>query len=130
MGRSVSPIYQELMLKLLQGNSYERHLRSFRKQLNRQAVELLDALRHYFPDDACFQSPQGGYSIWGKLPERTDMKAFFDYCDKNRILFTPGNTFSFTDKYSHHFRIVFADRITPESLTLLEKAGLKAKSYP
>ncbi|MDN5395067.1 MAG: PLP-dependent aminotransferase family protein [Chryseobacterium sp.] len=130
MGRSVSPIYQELMLKLLQGNSYERHLRSFRKQLNRQAVELLDALRHYFPDDACFQSPQGGYSIWGKLPERTDMKAFFDYCDKNRILFTPGNTFSLTDKYSHHFRIVFADRITPESLTLLEKAGLKAKSYP
>ncbi|MCT2564070.1 aminotransferase-like domain-containing protein [Chryseobacterium herbae] len=127
LGRSVSPIYQELMLKLLQGTSYERHLRSFRKQLNRQAVELVDALRHYFPEDSYFHSPEGGYSIWGKLPEGTDMKTFFDYCDKNRILFTPGNIFSLTDEYSHHFRIVFADRITAESLTMLENAGRKAK---
>lgn len=127
LGRSVSPIYQELMLKLLQGNTYGRHLRSFRKQLNRQAMELLGALRHYFPEDSYFHNPEGGYSIWGKLPEGTDMKRFFDYCDKNRILFTPGNTFSLTDEYSHHFRIVFADRITQESTELLENAGRKAK---
>ncbi|MGC5743545.1 PLP-dependent aminotransferase family protein [Chryseobacterium sp. NFX27] len=127
LGRSVSPIYQELMLKLLQGNTYERHLRSFRKQLNRQAMELLGALRHYFPEDSYFHNPEGGYSIWGKLPEGTDMKRFFDYCDKNRILFTPGNTFSLTDEYSHHFRIVFADRITQESMKLLENAGRKVK---
>ncbi|MDP9960017.1 aminotransferase-like domain-containing protein [Chryseobacterium lathyri] len=127
LGRSVAPIYQELILKLLQGTGYERHLRSFRKQLNRQAVELLNALRHYFPEDSYFHSPEGGYSIWGKLPEGTDMKRFFEYCDKNKILFTPGNTFSLTDEYSHHFRIIFADRITPESLTLLENAGRKAK---
>ena len=127
LGRSVSPIYQELMLKLLQGNTYERHLRSFRKQLNRQAMELLGALRHYFPEDSYFHNPEGGYSIWGKLPEGTDMKRFFDYCDQNRILFTPGNTFSLTDEYSHHFRIVFADRITQESMELLENAGRKVK---
>lgn len=127
LGRSVSPIYQELMLKLLQGNSYERHLRSFRKKLNKQAVELLGALCRYFPEGSYFHNPQGGYSIWGKLPEGIDMQAFFDYCDKNRILFTPGNTFSLTDEYSHHFRVIFADRITPESLVLLENAGEKAK---
>lgn len=127
LGRSVSPIYQELMLKLLQGTGYEKHLRSFRKQLNWQAIELLNALRNYFPKDSYFHNPEGGYSIWGKLPEGTDMKKFFDYCDKNRILFTPGNTFSLTDEYSHHFRIVFAERITSESLALLENAGKKAK---
>ncbi|SHF99118.1 aminotransferase-like domain-containing protein [Chryseobacterium vrystaatense] len=127
MGRSVSPIYQELMLKLLQGNSYQRHLRSFRKHLNRQALEVLNALRRYFPEDSYFHSPQGGYSIWGRLPERTDMKSFFNYCSQNKILFTPGNTFSLTGEYDHHFRIVFADRITEESMSLLESAGKKAK---
>lgn len=127
MGRSVSPIYQELMLKLLQGNSYHRHLRSFRKHLNRQALEVLNTLRRYFPEDSYFHTPQGGYSIWGRLPEKTDMKSFFNFCNQNKILFTPGNTFSLTGEYDHHFRIVFADRITEESLILLESAGKKAK---
>jgi len=126
LGRSVSPIYQELILKLLEGNSYERHLRSFRKKLNQQAFQLLDHLRKCFPEGAYFHRPQGGYSIWGQLPENIDMKEFYEYCESRGVLFTPGDTFSFTDRYSHHFRIVFAERITPESLHLLEKAGRKA----
>ncbi|MDR6462533.1 PLP-dependent aminotransferase family protein [Chryseobacterium sediminis] len=127
LGRSVSPVYQELVLKLLQGSSYERHLRSFRKKLNQQAVQVLDALRNSFPKGSYFHRPQGGYSIWGQLPENVDMKRFYEYCEKRKILFTPGDTFSFTDKYQFHFRIVFAERITSESIILLQKAGNKAQ---
>ncbi|CAI8813946.1 PLP-dependent aminotransferase family protein [Chryseobacterium sp. IT-36CA2] len=127
LGRSVSPIYQELVLKLLQGNSYERHLRTFRKKLNQQAVQILDALRNSFPEGSYFHRPQGGYSIWGQLPEHTDMNKFYEYCEKHQILFTPGDTFSFTNTYHYHFRIVFAERITSESFVLLENAGRKAK---
>jgi DNA-binding transcriptional MocR family regulator len=127
LGRTVSPIYQELVLKLLQGSSYERHLRSFRKKLNQQAIQVLDALRNSFPEGSYFHRPQGGYTIWGRLPENTDMEKFYEYCEKHQILFTPGNTFSFTDKYQFHFRIVFAERITSESIILLQKAGEKAR---
>ncbi len=126
LGRSVSPVYQELMVKLLQGSSYERHLRSFRKKLSQQAVQVLDTLRNSFPDGSYFHRPQGGYSIWGQLPENTDMKKFYGYCEKHQILFTPGNTFSFADRYQFHFRIVFAERITSESIALLENAGKRA----
>ncbi|RLJ32924.1 DNA-binding transcriptional MocR family regulator [Chryseobacterium sp. 7] len=128
LGRTVSPVYQELVLKLLQGNSYERHLRVFRKKLNQQAMQVLDALRNSFPEGSYFHKPQGGYSIWGQLPEHTDMQKFYQYCETHSILFTPGHTFSFTDKYDGHFRVVFAERITPESLTLLGKAGKKVKN--
>ncbi|WP_343687601.1 PLP-dependent aminotransferase family protein [Chryseobacterium gleum] len=127
LGRSVSPIYQELVLKLLQGNSYERHLQSFRKKLNQQAAEVLEAVRNSFPENSYFHRPQGGYSIWGQLPESTDIKRFYDYCERHRILFTPGDTFSFMDRYHYHFRIIFAERITSESIVLLESAGSKAK---
>jgi DNA-binding transcriptional MocR family regulator len=127
LGRSVSPIYQELVLKLLQGSSYERHLRSFRKKLNQQAAQVLEALRNSFPEDSYFHRPQGGYSIWGQLPENIDREKFYQYCEKHQILFTPGDTFSLTDKYHFHFRIVFAERITSESIILLENAGRKAK---
>ncbi|UKB81987.1 PLP-dependent aminotransferase family protein [Chryseobacterium sp. MEBOG06] len=123
LGRSVSPIYQELVLKLLEGSSYERHLRSFRRKLNEQAVLVLETLRKSFPEGSYFHKPQGGYSIWGQMPESVEMKKFYEYCKNNRILFTPGETFSFTNRYSHHFRIVFAERITSESLLLLESAG-------
>ncbi|MBO9690760.1 PLP-dependent aminotransferase family protein [Chryseobacterium sp.] len=127
LGRTVSPIYQELVLKLLQGSSYERHLRSFRKKLNQQAVQVLETLRKSFPEGSYFHRPQGGYSIWVQLPENIDMKSLYQYCDQRRILFTPGDTFSFTGKYHYHFRIIFAERITSESMALLEDAGRKAQ---
>ncbi|WP_126651188.1 aminotransferase-like domain-containing protein [Chryseobacterium aureum] len=127
LGRTVSPFYQELVLKLLQGNSYERHLRAFRKQLNQQAVQVLDTLRNSFPEGSYFHRPQGGYSIWGQLPEHTDIQKFYQYCEKHSIHFTPGHTFSLTHTYDGHFRVVFAERITPESLILLGNAGEEAK---
>ncbi|MCW1961735.1 PLP-dependent aminotransferase family protein [Chryseobacterium viscerum] len=127
LGRTVSPIYQELVLKLLQSNGYERHLRAFRKKLSQQAVQVLEALRTSFPEGSYFHRPQGGYSIWGRLPEHTHMGKFYEYCEKHQILFTPGDTFSFTDKCHYHFRVVFSERITPESLILLGNAGEKAR---
>lgn len=129
LGRSVAPIYQELLIKLLQDHSYEKHVRSFRKQLHKQAREVWEALYEYFPDGSHFDIPQGGYSIWGRLPKEVNMEAFYAYCEDQRILFTPGEIFSFTDQLSHHFRIVFADRITQYSSELLQKAGEKAKEF-
>ena len=127
LGRSVSPVYQELILKLLQGSSYERHLRTFRRKLNDQAVQLSGVLEKYFPSGSCFYKPEGGYSIWAQLPEKTDMELFYQYCEKHGIMFTPGETFSFSGSYGHYFRIVFSERITAESILLLESAGRKAK---
>ncbi|MFZ4928963.1 PLP-dependent aminotransferase family protein [Chryseobacterium sp. Mn2064] len=129
LGRSVSPIYQELILKLLQSSSYERHLRSFRKKLNEQAALVLETLRTSFPKEAYFHRPQGGYSIWGQLPEKVDMEQFYRYCEENKIQFTPGDTFSFSHKYSHHFRIVFAERITPDNIAILKRTGEKVKDF-
>jgi len=123
LGRSVAPIYQELMIKILHGNMYDRHLRSLRRQLEIQSVEILNTLRAKFPKGSYFHEPMGGYSIWGKLPENVDMEKFTAYCERERIAFTPGFTFTCTDAYSYHFRIVFAERITSESFLALKKAG-------
>lgn len=128
LGRSVAPIFQELMIELLNKNSYDRHLRFFRKQLEIQCVELLNALRLYFPKECYFHRPQGGYSIWGRLPKEVDMPDFYTFCENQKIAFTPGDTFSYTDAYSHHFRIIFADRITPESILRLKIIGEKVQS--
>lgn len=128
LGRSVSPIFQELMIQLLNENSYDRHLRFFRKQLEIQCVELLNTLRLYFPEECYFHRPQGGYSIWGRLPKEVNMPDFYKFCESQKIAFTPGDTFSYTDAYSYHFRIIFADRITSESIVRLKIIGEKVQS--
>ncbi|MBV8324911.1 PLP-dependent aminotransferase family protein [Chryseobacterium sp.] len=129
LGRSVSPVYQELVLKLLQGNTYERHLRSFRKKLSEHAFQMLDILRQYFPDNCYFHRPEGGYSIWARFPENINMEEFYQYCEEKKLLFTPGHTFSFTEEYSHHFRIVFADRMSTERMVLLEDTGKRVQEF-
>lgn len=123
LGRSVAPIYQELMIKILEGNMYDPHLRSLRRQLEIQSIEILNTLKANFPKGSYFHRPIGGYSIWGELPVNVDIEKFRDYCELERIAFTPGFTFTYTDSYNHHFRVVFAERITPESLLALKKAG-------
>jgi len=127
LGRSVAPLYQELVIKLLEDHSYDKHLRSFRKQLYKQAKDVLEVLKSHFPDGSYFEDPQGGYSIWGSLPEGVDMEKFYAYCEQQRILFTPGEIFSITDQFRCHFRIIFAERITSHSLLALQNIGENLK---
>lgn len=123
LGRSVSPINQEVVIKLLSASGYDRHLRSFRRQLELQAVRLISHFNQYFPDTASATIPEGGYSTWVQLEPGTDMPSFYKTCEKFGVSFTPGHTFSFTNSYDHCFRAVFSSHLTAESFEAIEKTG-------
>ncbi|WHT40945.1 aminotransferase class I/II-fold pyridoxal phosphate-dependent enzyme [Myroides sp. mNGS23_01] len=127
LGRSVSPINQEIIIQLLKLPSYDKHLRIFRQQLERQAMQFLRTFNAYFPSDFTQQAPQGGYSIWGQLPNQVDTKTFYETCQAMGIGFTPGETFSFTDVYKRHFRAIFAQRLTTTDLSLIKQLGEELK---
>jgi DNA-binding transcriptional MocR family regulator len=122
LGRSVSPINQEVVIKLLSTLSYERHLKSLRRQLELQAIKLFNHFNEYFPD-AISTMPQGGYSLWTRLEANRDMELFYKTCEKFGITFTPGHTFSFINTYDHHFRAIFSSHLTSESFDAIEKIG-------
>lgn len=122
LGRSVSPFNQEVISQLLNSYSYDKHLRSFRLQLEQQALALINTFNQYLTDSYT-PVPQGGYSLWSRLPEKVDMKEFYSYCEKYRLHFTPGKTFSFTNIYDHHFRSIFSQRITDSDLQSIQKIG-------
>jgi len=123
LGRSVSPLNQEVIAKLLRTASYDRHLRTFRRLLERQAIQLVGQFNTYFPENAYTQIPQGGYSTWNKLPASVDMQEFYKNCEAFGIHFTPGMTFSFTAAYDHYFRATFSQHITPASLNIIKTIG-------
>jgi len=123
LGRSVSPINQEVVIKLLSTLSYDRHLRSLRRQLELQAIKLVNHFNEYFPDEISTTIPQGGYSLWIQLEPDRDMEIFYKTCEKFGVSFTPGHTFSFTNNFDHCFRSVFSNRLSSETFEAIEKIG-------
>ncbi|RBL90085.1 aminotransferase-like domain-containing protein [Chitinophaga flava] len=127
LGSTVSPLYQETVNRLLAGNSYDRHLRSFRMQLAKNAHFAINLLSAHFPEKTAILKPSGGYNIWVKMPDDTDMAHFYDQCEKIGVRFTPGYTFSFSGAFDKHFRIVFADKFSPKRIEAIRLAGQRAR---
>lgn len=81
----------------------------------------LDKLKRY---DISYIEPEGGLSIWIKLPETIDAFSLYTECAKNGLTIVPGKVF-FTDEsiYSNYIRLSFGsvdnDEII-EGLSILE----------
>lgn len=123
IGSTVSPVYQETVNRLLSTNSYNRHVRSFRMQLAKNAYFTINLLAKHFPEGTFIVPPAGGYNIWVQLPGDVNIDTFYRHCEKIGVKFTPGNTFSFSGKFAHNFRIVFADKYSPPKIRALKAAG-------
>ncbi|WP_118976616.1 aminotransferase-like domain-containing protein [Taibaiella koreensis] len=123
LGSTVSPIYQETVSRLMSGSSYDRHVRSFRMQLARNAYLAINLLSDHFPLGTSYITPSGGYNIWVKMPDDTDMDGFYDRCERIGIRFTPGYTFSFSAAFDQYFRLVFADKFSPQRIEAIKLAA-------
>lgn len=128
-GSTVSPIYQETVNKLLNSTSYDRHIRTFRTQLSKNAYHTLNLLTTYFPEDTRVVMPAGGYNLWVKLSDEINIKDFYLHCEKVGVKFTPGETFSFSSNYKQFFRIVFADQYSEKRIEGLKLAGKPGRKY-
>lgn len=126
LGSTVSPIYQETMLKILATTSYERHIQSFRMKLASQCYQTIALISTHFPEKTLISTPKGGYSIWLKMDKDIDMARFHTSCEEIGLRFTPGSTFSYSDAFEQYFRIVFALKYTQHRQDVLRQAGVMA----
>ncbi|NOW94039.1 PLP-dependent aminotransferase family protein [Mucilaginibacter sp. SG564] len=123
MGSTVSPVYQETVNRLLETNSYDRHIRAFRTRLAKNAHFTINLLSAHFPKGTFIVPPSGGYNLWVKMPSHMDMHNFYHQCERIGIKFTPGYTFSFSGMFPNNFRIVFADQYSSLKVKALELLG-------
>lgn len=123
LGSTVAPVYQETVNRLLSGNSYDRHLRTFRMQLAKNAYKAIHLVSDHFPVGTSISTPAGGYAIWIGIPEKTDMERFYSQCEQIGVKFTPGYTFSFSNTFSRYFRIVFSNTFSPKRIEAIQLAG-------
>lgn len=123
LGSTVSPLYQETISRLLGGTAYERHLRSLRVKLAKNMFFAMNLIATHFPEGTGIIQPSGGYNLWIKMPDATDMNNFYQQCEATGIRFTPGSTFSFTDAYDQYFRLVIADVFSPQRTEAIRRLG-------
>lgn len=123
LGRTVAPVYQETVSKLLGSGRYDRHIRKFRIQMAKNAYQALNLLSSSFPNGTSFITPEGGYSIWAKLPDSVNVEHFYKHCKQLEVRFTPGDTFSFSGAYQRNFRMVFANQFSVKRIEAIKQAG-------
>jgi len=127
LGSSVSPLYQETVNRLIEGSSYDRHVRSFRMQLAKNAHFATNLLLTHFLENTYVAAPSGGYNLWIKMPNTIDMNFFYQQCEKIGIRFTPGYTFSFSSAFNSYFRLVFADTFSPKRIEAIRQLGQRLR---
>lgn len=123
LGSTVSPLNQETVNHLIGNSSYDRHIRSLKMQLARNAYLATNLISSSFPEKTVVISPAGGYNLWVKIPEGTNMNDFYRQCERIGARFTPGYTFSFSNTFEHYFRLVIADKFSDKRVKAIELVG-------
>ncbi|WP_312339561.1 PLP-dependent aminotransferase family protein [Sphingobacterium sp.] len=123
LGSTVSPLNQETVNRLIGNNSYDRHIRSLRMQLAKNAYQAINLITSSFPEKTTVIAPAGGYNLWVKMPENINMNDFYTQCERIGARFTPGYTFSFSNTFKNYFRMVIADKFSDKRVKAIELVG-------
>ncbi len=123
LGSTVSPLNQETVNRLIGNSSYDRHIRSLRMQLAKNAYQAINLITSSFPEKTKVIAPAGGYNLWVKMPGIINMNDFYTQCERIGARFTPGYTFSFSYTFEHYFRMVIADKFSDKRVKAIELVG-------
>ncbi len=127
---STSALDQYLVMKFLASGAYERHLRTLRTALKKQAIRTTLAVKTYFPPDTRLAVPKGGSFLWIQLNPRVDGLSVYRKALDHHISIIPGvvcsNSRQFKNYIQLSFGVPFTSRIEKGIATL---GAIIAASY-
>jgi DNA-binding transcriptional MocR family regulator len=96
---------QAAIAEFMQDGGYDHHMRKFRAGVKKQTMQMIEAVRRYFPSGTAIARPQGGYLLWIALPEGISSRRVFDLARQQSIGIAPGLMFSNSGRFDHHIRL-------------------------
>ncbi len=102
---STTTLDQFLLAEFMEGNGYDRHLRSMRFQFKKQIVSAVKAIKYSFPEGTECTMPDGGMILWVKLPEKIDSMELYSRAMAEGIAILPGPLCSYSEKFKTCIRI-------------------------
>ena len=72
---------------------WEKTLQKFVKTYHVRRDAMLAALEEFFPPEATWTHPEGGFFVWVTLPSYVDLDSMLPIALENGVTYTPGNGF-------------------------------------
>ncbi len=122
---SSSGFLQRAFDLFLRKGYWKKHIDTVKKVYKNKyntMIQELDKLKKY---DISFVKPNGGLSIWVKLPENIDCVELYNECEENNVAIVPGKIFFINDSiYSNYVRLSFgavSNEEIVEGIRIIEK---------
>lgn len=117
---------QALLVKYLQHNDLDAHIKKISQYYKQQRDHLIHALRHStILQGIKFNNPTGGMFLWAEMPQGQSSTAFVQFALKENVIFVPGDVFAIDMDASNAMRINFSyldEAQIKEGVARLERA--------
>lgn len=116
---------QVLLAEYLKGGLYEKHLEEVRRLYGRRKEAMLSALEKHLHGEVTWTKPDGGMSLWLRLPSGCSSRDLLAYAEREGTAFIPGDVFFFAGDRQEYLRLSFVqidERKIEEGIQRLAKA--------
>jgi 2-aminoadipate transaminase len=79
--------------KYFTGTRWRRTLQDLTKRYGERRDAMLDAMDEFFPEEARWTRPEGGFFVWAEFPEFLDTSTMLAEAVENGVTFVPGDGF-------------------------------------
>lgn len=100
-------LIQRAAAEFVRTEGYRRHLRRVIPQYRERREAMMGALATFMPSGVTWQTPEGGYCCWVRLPEQGIYEDLYAAGLRQGWAIAPGNVFSARGGTTQAFRICF-----------------------
>jgi 2-aminoadipate transaminase len=98
---------QRVVDEFFNQNDLEEYIAQLINTYRRRRDAMLEALDEYFPDEAEWTSPEGGFFVWVRLPEFIDTTEMLADAISQKVAFIPGRAFFADGSGANFMRLAF-----------------------
>lgn len=96
---------------------WKSHMKTIKKVYTDKYKRMVDELERLKKYNINFIKPNGGLSIWVKLPKEIDCLELYNECAENNVILVPGEIFFIDDSvYTNYIRLSFG-AVSAEEIT-------------
>lgn len=110
-----SSLSQLVAVEYLSNINLDEHLQKIRKLYESRKNAMLAALEEYFPDEASWTEPEGGFFLWVTLDAEVDTGDMISEAINHKVAYVPGDSFYMNGDGSRSMRLSFSNP-TPEEI--------------
>ncbi len=98
---------QAVLLRFAQSGRLAEHAERTQERGRERLAAALSACEQHFPSGTSFTRPEGGMSIWVRLPDPLDATELLPRAQREGVSYVPGRHFAVGPHDSHTFRLSF-----------------------